>query len=155
MGGRNCTFESVPGNIPVSNDSVAVAVMGKEESDFRAPTEVQEQNMKDFVYYDRHVRQAIPWLIMLQSEARSGALVNEMQMVCVAPENVTEGSRVPKGPWPPESEEDNNDDSDDKNEDNKSGENSENNENSARVLIGDGLLVWVLGFSGVVAALMV
>jgi len=47
----------------------------------------------DFTYYDRYVRQPRTWVI-----SREG---KETQVLCVAPDVLVEGSRVPEGEWPP------------------------------------------------------
>lgn len=57
---------------------------------------ITEQGMSDFTYYDRFVRQTVPWVV---SVSLNGQV--ETKVVCVAPSNVTLTSRTPQGPWPP------------------------------------------------------
>lgn len=55
-----------------------------------------EQGQSDHSYYDRIVRQVVPWIISVHVGGSS-----RTQMVCVAPDNIVGDSRVPQGQWPP------------------------------------------------------
>lgn len=54
--------------------------------------------MDNFTYYDRYVRQVRPWIVAARAP-REGGVQLETKVVCVAPDEVVRGSRVPVGEW--------------------------------------------------------
>lgn len=60
--------------------------MGREGNPDKADT-----NASDFMWYDRYIQQTVPFIVNAQF---SGG-ISETQLVCVAPNEVVEGGRVP------------------------------------------------------------
>lgn len=56
------------------------------------------QKIDSYSEYDRHVRQSIPFLVMVQFTNQS--VSNVPILLCVAPDNLVAGSRVPEGKFP-------------------------------------------------------
>ena len=57
-----------------------------------------DSSTDSFEMYDLRVRQPVPMLIVSQSEGLPGW---NAEVICLAPSNVTEGSREPEGEFPP------------------------------------------------------
>lgn len=87
---QTCAFPSPP-RISILEGYRTIPALGQGI----APSNT-DRNADEFVWYDRHIERPIPWVIA--ASFNNGT--TETQVVCVAPDNVQEGSRVPKGDTP-------------------------------------------------------
>ena len=60
-----------------------------------------DENIDAFDMYDLRVRQPVPIVVKARFDVEEDTKQTLYQIICIAPENVTKGSRKPEGSFPP------------------------------------------------------
>ena len=88
---QTCNSSSPPGvSVPEQYHTYSIGGAGSVSYN-------SDRDLDSFVWYDLSVQRPIPFVITIPIDARN----SETQVVCVAPDNVAEGSRKPEQdePW--------------------------------------------------------
>jgi hypothetical protein len=94
---NNCSVSSPPGpsNSAIPNNYLTHPIFG-----YGPSFEGADRMTDNFTYYDRYVRQVRPWVVAVRAPRDRGVQLST-RVVCVAPDQVVDGSRRPVGEWPP------------------------------------------------------
>jgi hypothetical protein len=84
---KTCTIDHPPGS--TSQDNYRTwPILGRSTGEFAGHV---DKNGSDFTWYDIYVKQTVPFVVTASFSGGS----SETQVLCVAPKDIVEGSRVP------------------------------------------------------------